>query len=157
MDFGLLDLRRASEQEYWVQLRVGDTLLKTDDDKPCRVKVASIGEPGVEDAIKAVTRVGRLSQQIEAQMALAPNVKEREVIAKRLDTVEKEAERCLTTFLIKAVRGWENIFVGGEEVKFSQSALADMAEPKAPLFRLAASIAADMAEVQDPLGKRESA
>ena len=33
MDFDLLDLREAADKEYWVQLRMGDTLLFADMDK----------------------------------------------------------------------------------------------------------------------------
>jgi hypothetical protein len=71
-------------------------------------------------------------------------------LEKRLAEVEQESERALSGFLNVAVRDWENIERGGEPLPFSKDALKDMAQPKAPLFRLAASIAEDAASAQDP-------
>lgn len=153
MDFDLLDLRNAADKEYWVQLRHGDTLLFADMDKqerPCRVKVASVAEPGVEDAMKAVARVASMRQSVEAQLSVAPNREQRKALEKRLDDVERETDKCLTTFLIKIVRDWENIDKGGKPLPFSEEALRDMAQPKAPLFRLAGLIAEDAASAQSP-------
>ena len=152
MDFDLLDLREAGGKEYWVQLRLGDRLLFADmakQERPCRVKVASIANPDVEDALKAVTRVGRMYRGVEAGLADA-NRQQRAALEKRLTEVEQESERALSGFLNVAVRDWENIERGGELLPFSKDALKDMAQPKAPLFRLAASIAEDAASAQDP-------
>ena len=156
MDFDLLDLREAAGKEYWVQLRLGDTLLFADMEKqerPCRVKVASAAEPKVEEAMKAVTRAGSLYRSIEAQVALAPNRQQRQALEKRLEEAEKEAEKALTRFLVVSIRDWENIQKGGEPLKFSDEALKDMAQPKAPLFRIAASLAEDAASAQSPFSE----
>lgn len=158
MDFDLLDLREAADKEYWVHLRMGDTLLYADKDqqRPCRVKVASIAELGVEDAMKAVSRVGTMSANLEAQLAGA-NRQQRAGVEQRLDQAEREAEKCLTQFLVKTIRGWENIEKGGKELPFSDEALKDMAQVKAPLYRLAANIATDMGEAQSPFAQAETA
>ncbi|MAH32275.1 MAG: hypothetical protein CMG78_09595 [Marinobacter sp.] len=159
MDFDLLDLREAADKEYWVQLRMGDTLLFADMDKqerPCRVKVASIAEPGVEDATKAVGRVGNLYRTVEVQLANASNRDQRRAAEKRLVEVEREAEKCLTTFLVKTIRGWENLVKGGELLPFSAEALLDMAQPKAPLFRMASAIAEDAMSAQNPFSRSEA-
>lgn len=153
MDFDLLDLREAADKEYWVQLRMGDTLLFADMDKqqgPCRVLVASMAEPGVEDAAKAIARAGALYGAIEAQLAVAPNREQRRAVEKRMAELDREAEKCISNYLLKAVRGWDNIEKGGEPLPFSDEALKDMAQPKAPLFRMASAIAKDAAAAQSP-------
>jgi hypothetical protein len=155
MDFDLLDLREAAGKEYWVHLRAGDRLLFADMDKqerPCRVKVASVANPEVEQALKAVTRAGRMYRGLEAALADA-NRQQRAALEKRLGDVERESERALTSFLMKSIVGWENIEKGGKDLPFSREALADMAEPKAPLFRLAQAIAEDAASAQDPFAE----
>ena len=160
MDFDLLDLREAAGNEYWVQLRMGDTLLFADMDKqqgPCRVLVASMAEPGVEDAAKAVSRAGTMYRAIEAQLAVAPNREQRRAVEKRLADLDREAEKCISNFLLKTVRGWENINKGGEPLAFSDEALKDMAQPKAPLFRMATAIAEDAATAQSPFSESETA
>lgn len=159
MDFDQLDLRTAAGKEYWVHLRLGDTLLYLDMDKeqkPCRVKVASSVEPGVEDATKAVMRVGRMFQAAESALATA-NRDQRAGLEKRLDQLERESEKALTAFLMKAVKGWENIEQGGKELKFSPEALEDISQPKGPLYRMAASIAEDSAKAQNPFTNADSA
>ena len=108
-----------------------------------------IANADVEDALKAVTRVGRMYRGVEAGLADA-NRQQRAALEKRLAEVEQESERALSGFLNVAVRDWENIERGGEPLPFSKDALKDMAQPKAPLFRLAASIAEDAASAQDP-------
>jgi hypothetical protein len=153
MDFDLIDLREAASKEYWVQLRFGDTLLFSDMEKqerPCRVKVASISEPGVEEASKAVTRAGNMYRALEAQLAGVANRQQRQTIEKRFAEVEREAEKALTDFLVKTVIDWENIDKGGKPLDFSHDALKDMAQPKAPLFRMASAIAEDAANAQNP-------
>ncbi|MEW4469003.1 hypothetical protein AB1K62_14345 [Parasphingorhabdus sp. JC815] len=159
MDFDLLDLRTAAGKEYWVHLRLGNTLLYLDmdkEEKPCRVKVASSVEPGVEDATKAVMRAGRMFQAAEDALSIA-NRDNRAALEKRLDQLERESEKCLTAFLVKAIKGWENIEQGGKELKFSPEALEDLAQPKGPLFRMAATIAEDSAKAQSPFAKADSA
>lgn len=155
MDFALLDLRTAAQKTYWVQLRYKDTPLYAggDDARPCRVNTASVADPDVEQAVKTVQRIGRLTAQLEMQLAAAPNREQRKAIEKRLDDVERQAEKSLTGFLKTAIKGWENIAVDGKPLPFSDEALDDMAQPKAPLFQLAMNIAADMAEVQSPLSQ----
>lgn len=153
MDFDLIDLREAASKEYWVQLRLNDTLLFSDmgkQERPCRVKVASISEPEVEEATKAVTRAGNMYRALEAQLTGAVNRQQRQVIEKRLSEVEREAEKALTDFLVKTVIDWENIEKGGKPLEFSRDALKDMAQPKAPLFRMASAIAEDAANAQNP-------
>lgn len=153
MDFDILDLREAGSREYWVQLRHGGTLLFADMDKqerPCRVKVASIAEHEVEQAVKAVMRVGGMVGNLEAQLVAAPNKQQRTQLEKRLEEIEREAERCITAFIVKAVRDWENIEKGGKVLPFSTAALEDMAQPKAPLFQLAIAIAEDAGRAQNP-------
>lgn len=153
MDFDLLDLREAADKEYWVQLRMGDTLLFADMEKqerPCRVLVASMAEPGVEEATKAVSRAGTMYRSLEAQLAAAANREQRRAIEKRLGEVDREAEKCITNFLMRSVRQWENIVKGSDPLPFSDEALKDMAQPKAPLFRMASAIAEDAANAQNP-------
>lgn len=156
MDFDLLDLREAASKEYWLHLRLGETLLFADMDKqerPCRVKVASIAEPDVEDAMKAVTRAGTLYRGVEAQLAQAANRQQRQAVEKRLADAEREAERALSRFLMTAIRDWENIEKGGKALPFSADALKDMAQPKAPLYRMASQIAEDAASAQSPFAE----
>jgi len=155
MDFDILDLRGAAGKEYWVHLRVGDRLLYADmenQERPCRVLVASIADPEVEEALKAVTRSGRLYRSVETALGEA-NRQQRKALEARLEAIERESEKALTRFLTTAIRGWENIERGGKPLPFSQEALADLAEPKAPLFRLAATIAEDAASAQDPFSE----
>jgi len=156
MDFSNLDLREAASKEYWVHLRLDDTLLFAGKDKPCRVKTASAASPEVEEALKAVTRVGALSTNIEGQLALAANRQKRRAIEGKIDEVERDAERALTRFLCTAIVDWENIEKDGKSLPFSKEALSDYSQPKAPLFRLAVTLAEDMREAQSPFAEAES-
>lgn len=157
MDFAKLDLRAAAEQEHWLHLRVGDTLLYNDDDgTPCRVKVRSVANDEVERALKVGTRAARAVATAENQLATA-NRQQKAEIEPRLDALEKQMEKALQAFLATAIVDWENIKVGGKPVPFSKDALADMSEPKAPLARLAPAIMDDMGNLANPFGKPEPA
>lgn len=158
MDFSSLDLREAADKEYWVHLRLGDVLLYADDakEKPCRVKVGSIADPEIEQAAKAVTRSGNASATVEAQLANAANRDKRREIESRLDDIERQAEKAVVRFLMCSIKGWENIEKGGKPLEFSSEALKDMSQPKAPLFRLALTLAEDMGKVQSPFSQAES-
>lgn len=160
MDFDKLDLRSAGEAEHWLPLRLGDTQLFRDMEKkeqPCRIKVASPASSGVEAALKAVNRLAQREQTIAAKLANAANREERRALERQLDAVEEEAEKSIKNFLTTAIVDWENIDKGGEPLPFSRDALCDMSEAKAPLARLATTIARDMAKVLDPFTEADSA
>ena len=159
MDFDRLDLREAADNQYWVHLRMGETLLFADMDKqerPCRVKVASVASPDVEASMKAVTRAGSQYSAVEGQMALA-NRNQTKELENKLNGLEREAEKALTHFLVTSVKGWENIEKGGKPLEYSLDALKNMAAPKAPLYRLATTLAQDAAGAQSPFVEAESA
>lgn len=152
MDIGQFDLREAADQEYWIQLRVGDRLLFNDmkkQESPLRVKVASVAKPGVEDAVKSVTRAARMAHTVEAQLAVA-NRQQKVALETRLDEIERTTEKALTRFLLTAVLDWENIERGKEALPFSKDALAELSEKGAPLYRMAMAIAEDVAVAMDP-------
>jgi len=157
MDFAKLDLRESASEEHWLQLRVGQTLLfaQSDKSKPCRIKVATAADPRVKAALKAVERAGRSVSEFERQLTTA-NRQQKVEIERRADDADAIAEKAIKQFLNVAVRGWENIFVKDDEVSFSPSALADLSEPQAPLFRLATTIAEDMGEIHNPFLKAKS-
>lgn len=158
MDFAALDLRKAAEKEYWVHLRRGDTLLYADMDKaegPCRAKVASISRPGVDDAIKAVTRAGRMLANAESQL-IGANRQQRAALEKSLERIEADAEAAIKRFLMTAILDWENLMVGGKEVKFSREQLDDWSEKGGPLHVLGLDIAEDVAAAMSPFGKAGS-
>ncbi len=157
MDFAKLDLREAATEEHWLQLRIGQTLLFAQDDKqkPCRVKVATAADPDVKAALKAVERAGRSCAEFESQLATA-NRQQKVELERRADDADAIAEKAIRQFLKVAVRDWENIFIGDDEVAFSASTLSDLSEPKAPLFRLATTIAEDMGEIHNPFLKAAS-
>ena len=159
MDFGKLDLRAAADQEHWLHLRVGDTLLYLDEEKqegPCRVKVRSVANDEVERALKVGTRAARAVATAESQLATA-NRQQKGEIEPRLDALEKQLEKALQAFLTTAIVDWENIQVGGKSLPFSKEALADMSEPKAPFARLATAIMDDMGNLASPFGKPDPA
>jgi hypothetical protein len=159
MDFGALDLRKAADKEYWIHLRRGDQLLYADDEvceKPCRAKVASISKPGVDDAIKAVTRAGRMLGAGEAQLIQA-NRQQRAELEKRLAGIETEAEAAIKRFLMTAVLDWENLQVDGKDVPFSRDMLDDWSDKGGPLHVLGLDIAEDVAAAMSPFGKAGSA
>jgi hypothetical protein len=155
MDFGSLDLRKAADKEYWVHLRRGETLLFLDMEGqkgPCRAKVASIAKPGVDDAIKAVTRAGRMLAAGEAQLINA-NRQQRAELEKRLAGIEKEAEAAIKRFLMTAVLDWENLYDEGKDVPFSRDQLDDWSEKGGPLHVLGLDIAEDVAAAMSPFTK----
>jgi hypothetical protein len=159
MDFGALDLRKAADKEYWVHLRRGDVYLYQDMEAataPYRVKVASIAKPGVDDAIKAVTRAGRMLGAGEAQLIQA-NRQQRAELEKRLSSIEVEAEAAIKRFLMTAVLDWENIQVDGKDVPFSRDMLDDWSDKGGPLHVLGLDIAEDVAAAMSPFGKAGSA
>lgn len=158
MDFAKLDLRETADNQFWVHLRVNDVYLYAGEgnEKPCRVRVASITDPGVETALKAVERAGRSSAAFESQLSTA-NREQRKALESRADAAEVAAQRCITQFLTTVVKDWENIEIDGKPLEFSQEALVDMSQPKAPMFRLATAISKDMAELYDPFGLADSA
>lgn len=161
MDFGSLDLRKAADKEYWVHLRRGDVLLYADMDKPCeanrcRAKVASISKPGVDDAIKAVTRAGRMLAAGEAQL-ISANRQQRAELEKRLEGIEKDAEAAIKRFLMTAILDWENLIVDDNAVPFSRDQLDDWSEKGGPLHVLGLDIAEDVAAAMSPFGKAGSA
>lgn len=160
MDFANLDLRAAASKEYWVQLRVGDTLLYADEKvqkKPCRVRIGSPADPEIEEAAKAVKRVGHIYAQVELSLGATKASQQQKQVERRLDALDREAEVLLQDFLRKAIKGWENIEFDGKELAFSPSALEDMSQPKAPLFRMATEIAEDAAKAVDPFSDVEVA
>lgn len=159
MDFSKLDLREAAGRQDWVHLRVGDTLLFADEDKqerPCRVKAASVTEPGVEGALKAMERAGRKSESLEAQLITA-NREQKKEVERQADEAARASEKAISAFLRLVIVGWENIEVSGKEVEFNADALHDLTEPKAPLFRLAPTISKDLAALYNPFSKAEGA
>jgi hypothetical protein len=155
MDFDALDLRKAADKEYWVHLRRGETLLYKDMEAregPCRVKVASIAKPGVDDAIKAVTRAGRMLGQGEGQL-ISANRQQRAELEKRLAEIEGMAEAAIKRFLMTAVLDWENIVAGGKDIPFSRDTLDDMSDKGGPFHVLGLDIAEDVAAAMSPFGK----
>jgi hypothetical protein len=158
MDFGALDLRKSADKEYWIHLRRGDVLLYLDMEgqtKPCRAKVASIAKPGVDDAIKAVTRAGRMLGSGESQLIQA-NRQQRAELEKRLAGIEVEAEAAIKRFLMTAILDWENIEIDGKEVEFSRDQLDDWSDKGGPLHVLGLDIAEDVASAMSPFGKAGS-
>lgn len=159
MDFGSLDLRKAADKEYWIHLRRGDVLLYADmakGENPCRAKVASISKPGVDDAIKAVTRAGRMLAAGEAQL-ISANRQQRAELEKRLEGIEKDAEAAIKRFLMTAVLDWENLEIDGKFVPFSRDQLDDWSDKGGPLHVLGLEIAEDVAAAMSPFGKPASA
>ena len=159
MDIDQLDLREAADQEYWLQLRVGDRLLFCDmkkQERPLRVKVASVAKSGVEDAVKAVTRAGRMSASAENALVHA-NRQQRAELEKRLEEIERTTEKAITRFLTTAILGWENIERGGKPLPFAIDALDDLSQKGAPLYRMAIAIAEDAALAMDPFTDAVSA
>lgn len=159
MDFDLLDLRQTAEKEYWVHLRLGDTLLYADMDKqegPCRVKVASISNPDIEAQLKAVNRVATRFSHAEAEFAGAKDRQARLATEKRLDSIDAEAEKIFSNFLCEIILDWENIQKGGNTLPFSADALKDMSAKGGPLFRMASTIAGDAIKAQSPFIVAES-
>jgi len=120
------------------------------------VKVASIAKPGVDDAIKAVTRAGRMLSAGEAQLIQA-NRQQRAELEKRLSSIEVEAEAAIKRFLMTAVLDWENIQVDGKDVTFSRDMLDDWSDKGGPLHVLGLEIAEDVAAAMSPFGKAGSA
>lgn len=160
MDFAKLDLRTKANEEHWVQLRMGDTLLFADMDKqegPCRVKIAAIANDKVKAALKVVMRLGDQTERLSASLASEQNKSKRESIIARLDQIEKEAETAFEQFITISVKDWENIEAAGKPLAFSEDALADFAKPGAPLFRMANEIAQEAAKAQSPFTKAASA
>lgn len=154
MDFAKLDLRAAANQETWVHLRVGDNLLYADDEKqerPCRVKVASVANPAVEDALEAAQLANEAGLKMRAQYH-ASNRSDRLGAEKRLKDASQRANKLISAFLVCSIVDWENIEVGGGLLAFSKDALADMCEAKAPFFRMASEIMEDMGKLASPFG-----
>lgn len=154
MDFAKLDLRAAAEQETWVHLRVGDILLYADDDKqerPCRVKVASVANPAVEEALDAAQLASEAAFKARAAFHVA-NRSDRAGAEKRLKDAQERSTKLISAFLVTAIVDWENIESGGKVLEFSKAALADLCEAKAPLFRMANEIMEDMAKLASPFG-----
>ena len=152
MNIDQFDLRATETREYWIQLRVGDKLLFCDMEKserPLRVKVASIAKQGVEDAIKAVTRAGRMMNAAEAQLVQA-NRQQRVELEKRMDEIERTSEGALTRFLTTAIVDWDNLERDGKLLPYSKEALDDLSAKGAPLYRMALEIAGDAAIAMDP-------
>ncbi len=159
MDFDALDLRKAADKEYWIHLRRGDVYLYQDmeaQERPYRVKVASIAKPGVDDAIKSVTRAGRMLASGEAQLIQA-NRQQRVDLEKRLAGIEAEADKAIKRFLMAAILDWENIQSGGKDVKFTRDALDDFSDKGGPLHVLGLDIAEDVASAMSPFGKAGTA
>ena len=155
MDFAKLDLRAAAEQETWVHLRVGDILLYADDDKqerPCRVKVASVANEVVERSLKTGIRIAKAVAAAEAQLATA-NRQQSAELEKRLDALEKHMDKAQKDFLLTAILDWENIEIDGKVVEFSKATLSDLSEPKAPFARLAKAIMEDMGDLASPFSR----
>lgn len=158
MDIDAFDLREAATREYWLQLRMGDRLLFCDMEKqerPLRVKVASVAKQGVEDAVKAVTRLGRMMASAEAQLVNA-NRQQRAELEKRLDEIERSTEKAIARFLTTAILDWENVERGGKPLPYSKDALADLSEKGAPLYRMAFEIAEDAGAAMNPFGSAAS-
>jgi|GEM_PF-2764693 len=158
MDFDLLDLRQTADKEYWIQLRLGSTSLFADMEKqerPCKIKVASVSNPEVEALVKSVSRIGQRYGRAEMEYSSA-NREQRVGLEKRLDSIDKEAERLFGEFIIRVVLDWENIDKGGKPLKFSDDVLKDMSVKGAPLYRMVKEIAEDSAKAQNPFTGAES-
>ena len=153
MDFAKLDLRRTAEDEYWLHLRAGTMLFYADEatkQRPSEVQILSPSSPEVEGLLKSIERVGKLFARTEMSLVGSSAAQARRETERQLDALDKEAEALLTRFLVQSIRNWRNIMVDGEELPFTQENLLDMAQPKAPLFRLAQFIAEDAGRALDP-------
>jgi len=160
MDFSALDLRKASNREYWVHLRSGDTLLYRDMDKqegPCRAKVASISKPGVDEAVKAVVLAAQIGAECVREMGTVVSNSRSKELAKRHAEIDKMASQAIKTFLMMAIVDWENIEQDGKLVPFTREQLDDWSEKGAPLHRIGFEIAGDVAEAMSPFSQHNSA
>lgn len=156
MDFAQLDLRNASTKEYWVHLRIGDTLLYSDMDKqekPCKVKMAATTSVEVKAALKTTLREADQVERVSNLLAQEDNNAKREKLKDRLIKLDKALDETLENFLNIAVKDWQNIEYDGKPFIFSSDNLAQLSKVGAPLHRMASEIAQDTSKAQSPFIK----
>lgn len=112
MDFGNLDLKRASEQGSWVHLKYDGKLLYADDDKgkkPSRVRILGMAAEGVMQALRTMER---LEINRGHQMTNTPDV---DGVLKKF---QEEIIAARNQLILKAVAEWENIPYDGKPLEF---------------------------------------